>query len=276
MLQISNIIQPPDDILKALKDFQDEIDKLLTFDAKRKAAKDLFKSKNKKGNTVFDAIKVTLKVLCPGIERCVYCEDSQCDEVEHFHPKDLYPQFCFKWANYFYACGICNGPKNNQFAIFRSDNGRFHKVNPKNGKQSVNEPPTGDSVLINPRIDNPLDFCRLDLKTFKFTIIASEGTKDYARADYTYNTVLRLNDQRESLRRQREVAYSNYKSRLHSYSTSKVNNAEQNRLNTMILNLKRESHPTVWKEMQRQFEMNILSDDELIELFQQSPEALGW
>lgn len=276
MLQISNIIQPSVDILKALKGFQDEVDTLETFDDKSTRAKYLFKSRNVKGNKVFDAIKVTLNEISPGIQRCMYCEDSKCDEVEHFYPKDLYPQFCFQWSNYLYACGTCNGPKNNQFAIFRTGTGLFQKVNPANNKLKATLPPAGDSVLINPRIDNPLDFCRLDLETFKFAIISPKGTKNHIRADYTYNVVLRLNDNREYLRGQRELAYTNYKSRLHSYNTSKNNNVERNKLNRMIYLLKRESHPTVWKEMQRQFEMNILSDDELIELFQQSPEALGW
>jgi uncharacterized membrane protein YheB (UPF0754 family) len=121
-----------------------------------------------------------------------------------------------------------------------------------------------------------MDFCRLDLETFYFAIIAKIGTKDYQRADYTFNTVLRLNDKREYLRRQRENAYENYKARLHSYTTQKNNGAETVRLTRMIENLKRESHPTVWKEMQRQYIDNSLKDKELQIYFCQSPEALTW
>ena len=278
MLQVDNDIKPSQTVLDTLQTYQDEIDILPTFDEKRTKAKDLFRAKNIKTNRTFEAVKAALKKISHGIERCIYCEDSQCDEVEHFYPKTLYPQFCFDWSNYFYACGVCNGPKNNQFAVFRHDNGAFYKVNPENSKQPTVEPPVGDSVLINPRIDNPLDFCKLDLETFKFSIIPKQGTKDYQRADYTFNTVLRLNDQREYLREQRELAYSNYTERLHSYTISKNRNVPQTKLDRMIHNLKRESHPTVWKEMQRHYLLGNLQriDEDLHDLFEQSPEALTW
>jgi hypothetical protein len=46
----------------------------------------------------------------------------------------------------------------------------------------------------------------------------------------------------------------------------------------MVANLKREAHPTVWKEMQRQYTMGLLKKiDSNLELwFFQSPEALDW
>ncbi len=277
MLKVPETIQPLQATLDVLAAYQKDINDLSTFEEKSKKAKDSFSNRNQKGNIVFDAIKVKLLEICPGIERCVYCEDSKCDEVEHIYPKDLYPQHCFEWSNYVYACGPCNGPKNNQFAIFRADNGLYHEVNPPK-RQKATEPPTGDSVLINPRVDNPFDFCRLDLKTFKFAIIAQPNTKEYTRANYTYNTVLRLNEQRDYLRKQREMAYSNYKARLESYTNKKNDAAPQVQLDKMIANLKRESHPTVWKEMQRHYNIGLLEeiDAELNGFFKQSPEALTW
>jgi len=279
MLQVTNIIKPEQSILDALAGYQKEIDDLhhSRFEVKRSKAKESFSQKNKKGNSVFDAIKIKLLEISPGIERCVYCEDSKCDEVEHIYPKDLYPQYCFVWSNYVYACGTCNAPKNNKFAIFRHDNGAYQEVNPIKKEQIV-EPPSGDCVLINPRVDNPLDFCRLDLETFKFVILAQPNTKDYQRADYTYNMVLRLNGQREYLRKQRENAYTNYKARLHSYNSHKSEGTLSFKLNTMIANLQRESHPTVWKEMQRYHSIGLLSkiDPDLDNWFLKSPEALDW
>jgi len=117
MLQVTNIIKPEQSILDALAGYQKEIDDLhhSRFEVKRSKAKESFSQKNKKGNSVFDAIKIKLLEISPGIERCVYCEDSKCDEVEHIYPKDLYPQYCFVWSNYVYACGTCNAPKNNKF-----------------------------------------------------------------------------------------------------------------------------------------------------------------
>ncbi len=276
MLIVPNEIQPEAAVLDALATYQKEIDHLPTFEAKSKEAKAAFSARNKKGNRIFDAVKVSLLDISPGIERCVYCEDSKCDEVEHIYPKDLYPQYCFQWTNYVYACGTCNGPKNNKFAVFLHTTGEYEEVNPANNRETAQEPPVGDIVLINPRVDNPLDFCMLDLETFKFNIIAPQNTRDYQRADYTFNTVLRLNEQREYLRKQRENAYENYKSRLHHYTMRRNEDVPQERLDRMINNLKKESHPTVWKEMQRQYTLSKLADSELYDLFQQSPEALNW
>lgn len=277
MIQLARNIQPPKKIIDKLKKYQDEIDVLGTFELRNEKAKDLFPKRNKIGNVVFDEIKVKLTEMCSGARRCVYCEDSVADEVEHIHPKDLYPNFCFHWDNYVYACGNCNGPKNNKFAIFRHDNGRFHEVNPPRGTKAT-EPPAGSDALINPRIEDPLDFCMLDLSsTFKFVVIKSPGTEEAHKADYTFNKVLRLNE-REFLRKARENAYTNYKSRLGYYSSEKFKGSAQSKLDELIENLKQEAHPTVWKEMQRQHTKGILIniDKDLDELFVKSPEALNW
>ncbi|HQS23876.1 MAG: hypothetical protein B7Y11_04970 [Sphingobacteriia bacterium 24-36-13] len=277
MIQLAQNINLSKEIINKLKEYQDEIDVLATFELRNEKAKDVFPKRNKIGNTVFDTIKVKLTEMCSGARRCVYCEDSVADEVEHIHPKDLYPNFCFNWDNYVYACGNCNGPKNNKFAIFRNDNGKFHEVNPPK-RTKATEPPAGSSALINPRIEDPLDYCMLDLSsTFKFVVIKKLGTSDAHKADYTFNTVLRLNE-REFLRKARENAYTNYKSRLGYYSSEKISGTAQNKLDMLIENLKQEAHPTVWKEMQRQHSIGILKniDNDLDELFVKSPEALNW
>jgi uncharacterized protein (TIGR02646 family) len=220
MIQLEKNITPAKEILAKLKVYQDEIDVLETFKLRSNKAKDIFSSRNKIGNAVFDAVKIKLTEMCSGARRCVYCEDSVADEVEHIHPKDLYPNFCFQWDNYVYACGNCNGPKNNKFAIFRKDNGNFQEVNPPRGTIAT-EPTAGSDALINPRIEDPLDFCMLDLSsTFKFVVIKKPGSIDAHKADYTFNTVLRLNE-REFLRKARENAYTNYKSRLGYYTSEK-------------------------------------------------------
>ena len=197
------------------------------------------------------------------------------DEVEHIRPKDTFPGFCFVWDNYVYACGNCNGPKNNKFAIFRDDGGAFYEANKDPGV----EPPLGRDVLINPRIEDPMEFCMLDLRgTFKFVILKAQGTDEHKRADYTFNEVLRLNDQREFLRQARRLAYGNYKARLDSYAVRKAGGTAQHKLDKMIEEIKGEAHPTVWKEMQRYYALGFLStfDPDLHDLFQQNPEALTW
>lgn len=265
-------------VLSKLQEYQNEIDSEVTFEKKSEKAKKSFSAKNKIGNATFDKIKIKLTEMCSGARRCVYCEDSVGDEVEHIKPKDIYPDFCFNWNNYVYACGNCNGPKNNKFAVFRKDNGEFYEVNQPRGTSS-SQPPVGSDVMINPRAENALNYCMLDLEsTFKFVITAQPNTIEYKRADYTFNEVLRLNDQREFLRKARETAYSNYKSRLGYYNVLKNSQPDSPKLERMIIALKSEAHPTVWKEMQRQYEMGLLKrfDMDLDDLFSQCPEALSW
>lgn len=278
MIKLSLNISPDKEHLDNLLQWQKEIDTVHTFKERSEKAKNLFSSKNKKGNKTFDAIKVKLTAMCSGAERCVYCEDSKADEVEHVFPKDLYPGKCFDWNNYVYACGTCNGPKNNKFAVFRSDNGAFQLVNKKVNDELL-EPVPGEAALINPRNDDPMDYCILDIKeTFKFVILAKEGTKEHQKAFYTYNEVLRLNEQREYLRQARKTAYQNYKSRLFHYRVEKDNGASKAELQILTDNLKVEAHPTVWKEMQRWHLKNILVkvDKVLDDLFLVVPESLQW
>jgi uncharacterized protein (TIGR02646 family) len=276
MILLPSDIRPSPTVLEQLRDYQKEIDVLGSFEQRSQKAKEIFSTRNKKGNKAFDAVKVKLTEMCSGARRCVYCEDSVGDEVEHIHPKDLFPSLCFDWDNYVYACGNCNGPKNNKFAVFRKDNGVFQELQPPKGAKT-SEPPEGEAVMINPRREDPLNYCMLDLSgTFKFVVI-KESIKDKKRAEYTFNEVLRLNE-REFLREARKTAYINYKSRLGYYSGLKEKLAPQDKLDELIENLKKESHPTVWKEMQRQYSLGIIRriDTDLHDLFERSPESLLW
>ncbi len=118
MIKLPTQISPSKKALEGLRKYQSEIDKLPTFEEKSRKAKVVFPKRNKNGNKVFDEIKIKLTEMCSGARRCIYCEDSVGDEVEHIHPKNLYPEMCFCWENYVYACGKCNGPKGDQFAVF--------------------------------------------------------------------------------------------------------------------------------------------------------------
>jgi uncharacterized protein (TIGR02646 family) len=275
MIQLPNVTIPQV-VLDKLKEYQDEIDVLPTFAEKIARAKSSFSSKNRRGHRTFDAVKAGLTEMCAGARRCVYCEDSVGDEVEHIRPKSFFPANCFDWNNYVYACGNCNSPKNNKFAIFRNDNGDFYEVNLNVGI----EPPIGKDAMINPRIENPMDYCILDLSgTFKFVVKPNLDINNKQKAEYTFLTVLNLNEPpREFLRQAREEAYEDYKARLEKYNNEKNGNNNQAKLTKMIEGIKRKQHPTVWKEMQRYYQENWLEaiDEELHDLFEESSEALDW
>lgn len=52
-----------------------------------------------------------------GKAKCIYCESyvnvSGYANIEHYHPKSLYPKETFSWDNLFVGCTLCNTPKNN-------------------------------------------------------------------------------------------------------------------------------------------------------------------
>jgi uncharacterized protein (TIGR02646 family) len=277
MIQLPNNVSPDTATLATLATYQTTVDQAGTFTQQSAAAKTAFSARNKKTNTAFNEVKKALSEMCSGARRCCYCEDSAGTQVEHIYPKSLYPERCFDWENYLYACSDCNSPKNNKFAVFRQDNGAYEEVNPPHG-QPAQQPPAGTAVLINPRIEDAMQYCMLDLTTtFDFVIRAPVGSVAYQRAHYTLNEVLRLN-QREFLREAREESYEDYKTRMHHYVDKKAKGASAAKLDRMIKQLQKKQHPSVWKEAQRYHRMGLLAktDPDFDDYFLAAPEALSW
>jgi hypothetical protein len=213
---------------------------------------------------------MTLTKMCSGAQRCGYCEDSLADEVEHIKPKDLYPEEVFRWRNYLYACGPCNGPKNNQYAVFSVNTGTLTLVT-RRRRQRVTKPEPGSDVLLNPRREDSLRFMEINLlDTFFFLPIGAAGSRDYQRADYTIK-VLRLND-RDPLPKAREEAYRSYRARLVEFIERRDDGATPKELNDLAKAIKRMGHPAVWYEMKRKAQrISTLAD-----LFNRAPEAMEW
>ena len=246
-----------------LIEYQNDVDEKCSYPEQVEAAKTLFKSRNRKENRTFAAVRKELAYLCSGSRRCMYCEDSVADEVEHFRPKDLYPEVVFAWMNYLYACGPCNGRKSNKFVVIDGTGKLVDVTRPH--KAPVVRPTSGDAALIDPRRENPLDFLMLDLRdTFEFSPIADAGTQDYERASYTIE-VLGLND-RDYLVRARKTAFRNYRALLSAYGSERN---PQRRCAGMRA-IRDNNHPTVWWEMKRQQQRW----GELAELFALAPEFL--
>jgi uncharacterized protein (TIGR02646 family) len=250
-----------------LANYQASVDARPDYPSRVEAAKAEFKARNTARNATFRDVRQTLNEMCHGSRRCMYCEDAPADEVEHFKPKDLYPEVVFAWRNYLYACGICNGPKNNHFTIVSRN--RLHDVTRGRGHPIV-PPRKGRPALINPREEDPLDFLMLDLmNTFEFVIISPPGSIAHERARYTLE-VLRLNE-REYLRRARRTTFEAYCSLLRDFGdvVRARDRARADRIKRAILEL---NHATVWAEMKRQ-RGHIA---ELGALFDRAPEALTW
>jgi uncharacterized protein (TIGR02646 family) len=255
---------------KWLERWQKEIDGLSGYAQQVEAAKKRFRQRNQKRNRTFAAVRRTLTRMCSGARRCMYCEDSVADEVEHIKPKDLYPDAVFVWENYLYACGPCNGPKNNQFAVFAHGTGNFTVVSRPAGAPVV--PPVASSpVLIDPRREDPFRLLWLDvLGTFEIRPIPTLPPKEYRRAEYTVE-LLGLND-REYLVVARAGAYQAFRALLKQYIDDRSAGRAAQELQKTIDAVRSHPHATVWAYMKR-IRAGIA---ELDDLFARAPEALKW
>lgn len=83
----------------------------------RKArAEELWRNAGK--SAAFREIRIKLKKMANGLARCMYCEDSQGDAIDHFWPRSRYPEQSFEWDNYLLACAHCNSNrKRDQFPV---------------------------------------------------------------------------------------------------------------------------------------------------------------
>ena len=282
-------------ILNHLQKLQDNIDALPTYKAQVKEAKVLWQNKKKTNSqkAAFNRVEKELQKIAVGANNyCNYCEENVGTTIEHIYPRGLFPNKTFVWENYLWTCKECNGKhKISQFQIFKSANSS--EIIDLVKDYSFVRPSNEDTVFINPRLENPLDYLQIDLESGLFESKENNtNTRAYKRAAYTIET-LQLNA-RKRLVANRQKAYQTYQNLLQQYidlqkSTSsealvaifpvsnntrrapweKQKNLANLELQTMLLN---QTHPTVWKEMQRQVE----SIPVLKNLFQQVPEALAW
>ena len=260
----------PSEALNRLAVYQAEVNSAGGYADQVVAAKKLFKARNTKSNATFKTVRGKLLEMCSGFGRCVYCEVSQADEVEHMRPKDLYPEAVFDWGNYVYACGPCNGPKNSQFAVLPPRT-RTLQIVTRAGGDPIKPPIAGRPALIDPRTEDPLQYMELDLAgTFWFVPTAVDGSREYHRAKFTID-LLRLND-REVLVSARRSAFGSYRARLAEYRQKKQSGTSANELDQLAKGIKEMPYPTVWQEMKRQ----RLSYAELTAIFNDVSEALEW
>jgi uncharacterized protein (TIGR02646 family) len=110
----------------------------------------LWKTKPKES---FSEVRTALEAMAGGRERCMYCEDNEGTDIEHFWPKSRYPDKAFSWANYLLACSHCNS-------------------NHKRAKFPVTN---GEPDLLDPTVDEPSHHLRLLPSNGKYHAIGSKG-----------------------------------------------------------------------------------------------------
>lgn len=83
----------------------------------------------------------------------MYCEDSAGTDIEHFYPKQRYPERAFRWTNYLWACSHCNSnQKRDQFPLLGGK--RPALIDPCSvdpAKHLLFLPTTGEYEAIGPR-----------------------------------------------------------------------------------------------------------------------------
>jgi len=269
------MIRLPDVTLSAsartwLAELQQSVNAEPTYEQQVAEGMRLFKLR--RSSPAFGPILHALKQMCSGPQRCCYCEDSQATDVEHIWPKDFYPDLVFTWENYLYACTRCNRPKSNICDIhLHSDGTRF--AVPPFVKQHKRHPPAGNALLINPRVENALEFMMLDMHdTFHFQPHPLADAQGRERAEHTIN-LLKLNEE-DVLPKSRANAYAGYRDRLKRYVDQKSQGEPPEMLQHTVASLHHMGHPTVWQEMKRQ--NTFRHQEEINRLFTAAPEALGW
>ncbi len=255
--------------IRWMKKWQDAITKKTTYKEQIEEADRTWGKSNK----TFDEIKSKLRQMSNKTKRCNYCEDSFADEIEHIYPKNIYPEKTFIWENYLYACGPCNGPKSDKFALINLL-GKLQDITPPKpipDNHIFVKPPNLQVALIDPRVENPTNFIELDIiQTFRFIPMTGIEGINKLRAEYTID-ILRLNE-REYLVQARENAFDDYKARLVEYIQERDNGAKRAKLEKMKKRIQQKNHASVWFEMKRSHQYV----QELKMLFDQAPEALNW
>jgi len=223
-------------------------------------AKMLFKSKT---SSTWIEVKGVLEKFAPSGKSCYYCERDRFRDIEHVMPKLHYPENCFSWDNYIYACAICNQDrKKDTFAVFDAA-GNVVKFN---RTHDINLPiPSGTHVFIDIRTEDPLNFLALDLKTGFLVPIGNALDKE--RGEFT-KSLFDLNN--SSLADIRAAAYVTYCHYLNMFKDA-LNASDPYKANRLFNQIKKLNHPTVLVEMRRQ----TVALPHLQVLFQQIPLSIG-
>jgi uncharacterized protein (TIGR02646 family) len=262
---------PPDARARRwLTKWQQNIDRLPTHEEQVAEALRVWSQKNRPDNRTFATVRANLRAMSGDLERCWYCDDSCGNEIEHVHPKSLFPGRTFVWENYLYACGICNSEKRDTFSVFLDGSAADHQDARILLQSSGVAALTKDPLILNPRTDKYLDYLVLDLDSFIFNPFPLLNERGKARARHTID-VLKLNA-RSGLVAARRSAFESFRARVVEYQTVRDGGGTPSELGRKKDSLRRCAHLHVWDEMKRQ----ATRRDDLERLFDPVPEMLDW
>lgn len=199
-----------------------------------------------KANNAFREIRDLLDKASPTADACVYCERDRRREVEHVRPQRHYPEAAFEWTNYVLSCTICNQDLKNDRSAVIDAHGNLIEFD-RFSLAPDDPPPAGIHALINPRIDDPLEFFQLDLDTGELVICATT-TVNKLRAQFTRDLFDLNNDTFLRIRRGARMsllAYAKtYRDCIRAGNVIEAGNA--------LFEIKEHPNPTVLAELKRQ------------------------
>ena len=233
------------DASQHLSNLQRQIDELPTHALRYAEATRLFASKTSRA---FQEVREKLASASPPGEACFYCERDRYRDIDHIRPKRHYPEECFAWKNYVYACAICNqDAKRDTYAVFLPGDDSITEFD---RSLPLDAPiPAGDPVLLDPREEDPLDFLQLDLETGRFVSIGD--ARGRIRGEFTVS-LLGLNE--SSLAKIRVHAYRSFKMYLEEHFVA-MEEGNREKAALAIEEIKSLHCPTVLVEMRRQADL---------------------
>jgi|WetSurMetagenome_2_1015567.scaffolds.fasta_scaffold315008_1 uncharacterized protein (TIGR02646 family) len=101
-------IELPHHLARYLKKKQCEIDE-------GKDASTLWK--NARGTQSMEQVFEVLASMSGNRQRCMFCGDSRGVDIDHFYPKEKYPDRTFDWDNLILSCTGCNRAKGRNFQL---------------------------------------------------------------------------------------------------------------------------------------------------------------
>ncbi|MEV4615701.1 HNH endonuclease [Kitasatospora sp. NPDC049258] len=100
-------------------------------------------------------LRLLLRQMAPGLERCMYCGDNLGTDIDHFEPIARAPLRTFDWQNHLLACAHCNS--NHKRDRFPCD------------------PVTGAHLLVDPSREDPADHLLLYLESGAYDPLTAKG-----------------------------------------------------------------------------------------------------
>jgi len=131
----------PDEAVQGLEGYQAEVDGT----PQEELSVDSF-WRNRRGSATVRGALAALKEMAGPRERCMYCVDSEGNDIEHFWPKSRYRDRMFLWENLLLCCTHCGRLKLDKFPLMNGEPLLIDPTNEEPWQYLDFDPMTGNIV----------------------------------------------------------------------------------------------------------------------------------